>query len=125
MAKNQRLIPIYTTPGDLGAYLSYPYLFNRNGEWIGWVTVKKEVYSVMGSYVGFIGDGPRILRRRSYDFSKPRVSPPPPQKRVSVPATVPLPPMMAELPFTHIDVLDDEPERLSPADSHDLREDMD
>ena len=122
---NRRLIPIYTTSGDLGAYLHYPNLFNKLGEWIGWVTTDKEVYSVMGSYAGFLGNGPRILRRRSYDFSKPRIPCPPPQKRIKVPATIPLPPMMSELPFTHIDVLEDEPERLSTIDHHDLREDMD
>jgi hypothetical protein len=89
------------------------------------VTPEKEVYSVMGSYVGFLTDGPRIIRRRSYDFSRSRVIPPPAQARITVPATVPLPPMMSELSYTHIDVLVFEPERLNTADHHDLREDMD
>lgn len=125
MASNQRLIPIYTSRGDLGAYLSYPYLFNRQGEWIGWVTRQREVYSVLGNYVGWLTDDPRILRMRTYDFSKPRLDPPPPQRRIQVPATVPLAPMMAELAFTNIDVLEEEPEKLSTADFDELREDMD
>jgi hypothetical protein len=33
--------------------------------------------------------------------------------------------MMAELSYSNIDVLEDEPHRLSPLDSDDLREDMD
>jgi len=123
MAK--KLIPIYTTSGDLGAYLIYPYLYNSLGEWIGFVTPNREVYSVLGNYVGDFSNDPRILRRRSYDFSKPRLKPPPPQPRVTVPATVPLAPMMAELPFSMIDILEDEPERLSTADFDELREDMD
>lgn len=123
MAK--KLIPIYTTPGDLGAYLLYPYLYNPQGEWIGYVKPNREVYSVLGNYVGVFTDDPRILRRRSYDFSKPREEPLPRPKRITVPATVPLAPMMAELPFTMIDVLDDEPERLSTVDFDEMREDMD
>ena len=125
MSAQKRLIPIYTTRGDLGAYLNYPYIFNRAGEWIGWVTRNREVYSVLGNYVGWITDDPRILRKRSYDFSKPRITPPKPQPRIRVPASVPLPPMMAELTFTHIDVLEEEPERLSTIDYDELREDMD
>lgn len=123
MAK--KLIPIYTTSGDLGAYLNYPYLYNGLGEWIGFVTPNRQVYSVLGHYVGKITNEPRILRRRSYDFSIPRRNPPSPQPRIAVPASVPLAPMMAELSFSMIDVLEDEPERLSTIDFDDLREDMD
>ena len=123
MAK--KLIPIYATSGDLGAYLLYPNLYNPMGEWVGYVKPNREVYSVLGNYVGELTNDPRILRRRSYDFSKPRLDPPPPQARITVPATVPLAPMMAELPFTMIDILEDEPERLSTVDFDELREDMD
>lgn len=122
---SKKLIPIYTSPGDLGAYLIYPYLYNPQGEWIGFVTRKREVYSVLGNYVGVLAPDRRILRKRSYDFSRPRVEPPPPQPRITVPATVPLAPMMAELTYTMIDVLEDEPERLSTVDFDELREDMD
>jgi hypothetical protein len=121
----RKLIPIYTTSGDLGAYMVYPHLYNRVGEWIGYVTPQREVYSVLGHYVGDLSNDPRILRKRSYDFSKPRQTPPPPQPRITVPATVPLAPMMAELSFSLIDVLEDEPERLSTIDFDELREDMD
>ncbi|MEA3352100.1 MAG: hypothetical protein U9Q82_15960 [Chloroflexota bacterium] len=125
MTKSQRIIPVYTTPGDLGVYLVYPYLYNPRGEWVGWVTAGREVYSVLGYYVGWLTDDPRIFRRRSYDFSKPRLTPPSPQPRIRVPASVPLPPMMAELSFTTIDVLEEEPRRLSTIDADDMREDMD
>jgi len=125
MSGKQRLIPIYSSRGDLGAFLAYPYLYNRVGEWIGWVNSKREVYSVLGHYVGWLSDDPRILRRRSYDFSKPRLDSPPVPPRIEVPVSVPLASMMSELPFSHIDVLEEEPERLSTQDSDDLREDMD
>ena len=125
MTTTRRLIPIFTTSGDVGAFLQYPYIYNRVGEWAGWVKPNREVYSVLGHYIGILTDDPRILRKRSYDFSKPRVAPPPPQPRVRVPATVPLAPMMAELTYTHIDVLEDEPHRMSTVDFDELREDMD
>ncbi len=126
MTKTRRLIPIYTTSGDAEAFLVYPNLFNRSGEWIGWVTSEKEIYSVYGRYAGFLSDGPRILRKRAYSFDKPQQ--PPPKKmprRIKVPANVPLPPMMSELSFSNIDVLEDEPERLPTIDVGELKEDMD
>jgi hypothetical protein len=124
MKNSGRLIPIYTTSGDVGAYLRYPHLYNPIGEWIGWVTDEREVYSVLGHYVGWLSDDPRILRKRSYDFTMPRRNPPSPPPSIQVPASVPLAPLMAELTFTTIDVLEDEPHRLSTVDYSELREDM-
>jgi hypothetical protein len=125
MSNQIKLIPIYTTSGDLGAFMAYPYIYNVMGEWIGFITAEKEVYSVLGHFVGDLADGPRILRKRTYSFDKPRLEPPPHPKRIVAPATVPLAPMMAEVPFSLIDVLEDEPERLSTVDAGELREDMD
>ena len=125
MSTKQRLIPVYTSRGDLGAYLAYPHLYNRQGEWIGWVTREREVYSVLGNYVGWLNDDPRILRKRAHNFSKPKLEPPTPPPNIRVPASVPLPPMMSIMMNTNVDVLEEEPERLSTLDSDDLREDMD
>ena len=120
------LIPIYTTRGDVGAYLHYPNLYNATGEWIGWVTTDKNVYSVDGVYVGYITKEPRILRKKEHSFNQTRL--PPPKNhlfRVNPPATVPLAPLMAELAFNTIDVLYEEPEMLHTIDSGELKEDMD
>ena len=38
------VIPVYTSRGDAEAFLVYPYLFNRLGEWSGWVTAERQVY---------------------------------------------------------------------------------
>lgn len=123
--ETRKIIPIYTTRGDLGALMVYPYLFNPMGEWIGFVTADKEVFSTLGHYVGYLGDGPRILRTRTYSFDKPKKKPLPPPPRLRVPTSVPLAPMMAELPFSVIDILDDSPEQLSTVDAGELRQDMD
>lgn len=119
------LIPIYTSKGDAEAFLLYPYLFNRNGDWIGFVTPKREVYSVLGHYVGTLTNDPRIIRKRATSTLQPRLKPPAKPQKVYPPATVPLPPMMADLSQSVIDVLLDAPERLHTTDSGEQREDLD
>ncbi len=119
------LIPLYTTRGDAEAFLGYPYLFNRNGEWIGFVTAKREVYSVLGEYVGVLTDERRIIRKRSTSTLLPRLTPPPQPPKVYPPATIPLPPMMSELTHSLIDVMLEMPERLHTLDTGETREDMD
>jgi hypothetical protein len=125
MARQRRLIPIYTTCGEVGAFLRYPYLFNAQGEWIGWVTSDRQVFSVHGHYVGYLSDDPRILRKESSGYLLPRQSPPPAPEPVRPPATVPLAPMMRELTAGTFDVLEEAPELMPSVDFGDLREDMD
>ena len=123
-SKGYKPIPIYTTPGDWEALLVFPYLFSQSGEWIGWITPERQVYDVDGVYVGWLTDEPRVLRKRIYDKPLPRKTPPPTPDPIRPPATVPLPPMMAELPFEIIDVLEEEPRLLHTQDSGELKEDI-
>jgi hypothetical protein len=118
------IVPIFTTHGDVDAFLVYPYLFNRQGEWIGWVTPQRDVYSVLGYYVGSLTNDPRIIRKRS-SADKPRLKVPPAPPRLRTPPTVPLAKMMGDLSHESIDVLEDEPERLHTLDSGELRQDLD
>jgi hypothetical protein len=118
-------IPIYTTPGDWTALLIYPYLYNTLGEYIGWITPDRQVYDVDGVYVGWLTAEPRVLRKRVQDRKVPRLDPPVVPGKIRPPATVPLPPMMAEIPFEIIDVMDEEPERLHTTDTGEFKEDMD
>ncbi len=125
MSQNQqRIIPIYSSRGEVDAYLVFPYLFNRSGEWIGLVTPQREVYSVLGAYVGFLTNDPRIVRKRSEDAIKPRLKMPPSPGRIPLPATTPLAPLMSDLPQGLVDILVEEPDRLHTIDSGELREDM-
>jgi hypothetical protein len=123
MTKNTP-IPIYTTRGDLAAYLVYPYIHNLNGEWIGWVTQDRKVHSVHGQYVGYLDYGPRIIRKVSDAFDKPRRQPPADPGKLSLPPTMPLSPLMPELPMGMIDVLDETPDLMPTIDAGE-REDMD
>ncbi len=125
MAHQITIIPIYNTKGDADAFLLYPYLFNRNGDWVGFVTPKREVYSVLGEFVGTLTNDPRIVAPRAVDETNPHFAPPPAPKRISPPANIPLAPLMPELSHSLIDVLLEEPERLHTVDTGEFREDMD
>ncbi|NWG06396.1 MAG: hypothetical protein HXY35_06875 [Chloroflexi bacterium] len=120
-----RIIPIYSSKGEAEAFLVFPYLFNRGGEWIGWVTPQRDVYSVLGVYAGTLTNEPRIVRKRATNALKPRLKPPPAPGRLSPPAVVPLAPLMGDLTQSMVDVLAEEPERLHTLDSGEFREDMD
>ena len=118
------LIPIYDSKGDAGAFLEYPYIFNRSGEWVGFVTPRREVYSVLGFYVGYLTNDPRILRKRATSTLRARSKIPDAPARMYPPATIPLAPMMPEINQSTIDVLMEEPERLHPVDAGEMREDI-
>jgi hypothetical protein len=121
----QRIIPIYSSRGEVEAFLVFPYLFNRSGEWIGWVTPQRDVYSVLGAYVGFLTNDPRIVRKRSDNDLRPHLRMSPPPGKLNTPATIPLAPMLSDLSQSLVDVLVEEPERLHTLDSGELREDLD
>src|SRR5688572_13239948 len=120
-----RIIPIYSSRGEVEAFLDFPYLFNRSGEWIGWVTPQREVYSVLGTYVDFLTNDPRIVRKRSDNDLRPHMKMSPPPGKLNMPATIPLAPMLSDLSHSLVDVLVEEPERLHTLDSGELREDLD
>lgn len=119
------LIPIYTTRGEAAAFLAYPYLFNRSGEWVGFVTDNREVYSVLGYYVGFLNKDPRILRKRSEDEIRPRLAAPASPPRIKIPPNIPLSRLMGDLTHELIDVLEEAPDRLHTLDAGEMRQDLD
>lgn len=126
MSENpHRIIPIYSSHGEVDVFLAFPYLFNRSGEWIGVVTPQREVFSVLGSYVGFLTNDPRIVRKRSDDATKPRIKVHPFQGRMTIPATTPLAPLMGDLSQSLVDILVEEPERLHTVDTGEYRSDLD
>ena len=125
MDNRRTFIPVYSSKGDTEAYLVYPYLYNSRGEWIGFVTREREVYSVYGQYVGWLSDDPRVLRKRTYSYDKPKLIPPPRPERLHVPALGPLAPMMPELTYDVIDILLDDPARLPTLDQGEQKKDLD
>jgi len=125
ISPENKLIPIYNSRGDIGAFLLYPYIFNTQGEWIGWVAGNRTVFSVHGHQVGILSKDPRILRKREVADGIERRKPPDPPPPIRVPATLPLAPQLPEITFNMIDVLDEAPDLMPPIDFGDLRDDMD
>jgi len=125
MTQRVKVIPIFTTRGDAGAFLVFPYLFSPQGEWIGWVEPNRNVYSVHGHHVGLLTLEPRILRKREWTSTARRRRPPPPPPAIRPPTHTPLPPAMPELMMGDMDVLDECPELLPPIDYGELKEDLD
>jgi hypothetical protein len=106
MTSAQHVIPIFTSSGTLGAYLVYPYIYNPDGEWIGWMARNRQVYSILGNYVGWLNDDPRILRKKSTSHMKPRLTPPPAPSKFTLPDIDINPPHMADLKSGTFDVLE-------------------
>jgi hypothetical protein len=123
MTQRVKIVPIYTTRGDTGGYLVFPYIFNSQGEWIGWVEPNRNVYSVHGHYAGYLTLEPRILRKRELAGHPVRRRPPPAPPSIRAPARTPLAPHMQELMMGDMDVLDEAPDLLPPVDYGELKDD--
>jgi hypothetical protein len=121
--KPERPTFIFDTYGDWHATKIGDALYSTRGEYIGYVE-GQDVYKRDGEWVGRLSRDGRILRKRTERRRGFHPNPPPvPPKPARLPARAPLPPMMAELDYSTIDVLDEEPDifrRIS-----DLRPDMD
>jgi hypothetical protein len=120
-----RLVTLYKSNGEAGAFLAYPNLYTPSGEWMGFVTREREVYSVLGQYVGYLSDDRRILRQRGLSTPGPRRDPPPRAPKINPPPLVALAPLMPILMHSTMDVLLEEPERLHTLDMGELRSDLD
>ena len=114
---------IFDTHGDWQATLIGVYLYNTRGEYIGYLE-GGDVLKADGEWIGRLSKDGRILRKRTERRHELHPNPPPKQPRPErLPARAPLPPMMAELDFSTVDALEEDPEifkRIS-----DLRPDMD
>jgi hypothetical protein len=116
--------PIYTTHGDWVAMLIGRYIHSREGYWIGWVDADSHVFSVRGEYAGWLSKDFRVLRHRDVSVTMERRQPPPLPPKPELPLNVPLPPLMAELTYDTIDLLEDAAQLLDPFDM-DQVEDID
>ncbi len=121
MNSPQQFVAIYTSDGNPAAFLVYPYIYNRQGQWIGWVTRNRHVYSVEGNYVGWLNDEPRILRKQSTSRIKPRLTPPPTPVKLDFSEAVSPPLQLPALKTGTYDVLLDAPELLPCMEISDLQ----
>jgi hypothetical protein len=103
--------PIYRSDGEWIAVYSKGFLFNVDGECLGFVR-GREVYDMGGHYLGFFSDDRRLLRQKRPP-AKPRQQPPPPPPRPRIPSSMPLSPMLSVLPYGYIDLFEEFPDRLT------------
>jgi len=125
MPDSAKLIPIYNSHGEAAAFLVYPHIYSTLGEWIGWVSAERKVYSIYGHFVGHLTKEPRILRKREWGYTEPRQKPPEAPPPIRPPVRVPLSTLMPEIANNMIDVLDEAPQLLPAVDFGDLRDDLD
>jgi len=119
-------VPLYTTRGDWAGMYIDGYLYNPQGEWIGWVNPGGVVFSVVGEYIGTLSKDFRVLRKRDIVETIPRRAPPTrPALKIRMPSSVPLAPLMAELTYDTIDVFEEMPERLHTIDADPSAKDID
>jgi hypothetical protein len=112
---------IFDTHGDWQATKIGTNIFSSRGEYVGYIE-GVEVFKQDGEWIGRLSKDGRILRKRAERRRELHPNPPPKPPKPTLPPRAPLPPMMAELDFSTIDVLDEDPDifkRIS-----DLRPDM-
>lgn len=102
---------IYRSDGEWVGVYEGGNIFNIDGEWLGFAA-GREIFDPAGQYLGFLSDDRRLLRKKSLSQRPPRLLPPPRPPRPKIPASMPLPPMMRELPHHIIDMFEEYPDRL-------------
>ena len=102
------------------------YLYNPQGEWIGWVEHDGGAYSVAGEYAGQLTRDFRVLRPRGRPAAplRGRHQAARPLEHRRMPATVPLPPLMGDTGFENLDVFEEAPERLHTLDADPAAKDI-
>lgn len=122
-APGERPTFIYDTHGDWRATKFGDALYDLRGEYIGYLR-GEDVFKRDGEWIGRLSKDGRILRKRTERRRELEPNPiPPPPRPERLPSRAPLPPMMAELYFSTIDVLEEYPDIFSRIS--DMRQDLD
>jgi hypothetical protein len=115
---------IFDSRGDWHATKFGEYLYSSRGEYIGWVEgTANDVFKRDGEWIGRLSKDGRILRKRSERRRELNPSLRKEPTKPKLPPRTPLPPMMSDLDFGTVDVLDEEPDIFKRVS--DLRPDMD
>lgn len=114
---------IFDTRGEWHATKIGIFIYDTRGEYVAFLE-NEDVYKRDGEWMGRLSKDGRILRKRTElrrDLHPNPLSRP--ARPNNLPARSPLPPMMAELDFSTVDVLDEDPESFKRIS--DQRPDMD
>ena len=113
---------IWNTYGDWVATEYQGHIWDLRAEWIGWIDENKDVYKRDGEWLGKLSKDGRVIRKRT-ERRRDLVAPPAKPEKPELPVRAPLPPSFAELSFSEIDVLEEDPDAFKKLS--DLRPDMD
>ncbi len=114
---------IYDTRGEWHATKIGVYIFDTRGEYVAYLE-GEDVYKRDGEWMGRLSKDGRILRKRTEMRRDLQPNPlPRPDRPDRLPPRAPLPPMTAELDFSIVDVLDEDPDSFKRIS--DQRPDMD
>lgn len=108
----ERLRPVfvYDSRGEWHATLFGTALYDTRGEYVAYLE-DGEVYKRDGEWLGRLSKDGRILRKRSELRRELHPDPPDrPARPRALPPRAPLAPMMAELDFSTVDVLYEDPD---------------
>jgi hypothetical protein len=100
---------VWNTYGDWMLTLIDTNLWDLTGSWVGWLD-GDQVYTTDGEWVGKLSRDSRIIRKRAASHPPLRTDVPSRPPKPDLPGRCPLPPSFAELTFSEIDVLDEDPE---------------
>lgn len=114
---------IWNTYGDWIATLVDGHIWDLTQTWVGWVEPNGDVYKADGEWVGVLSRDSRILRKRTAARRELRDNIPPRPEKPDLPGRAPLPPSFAELSFSEIDVMEEDPDTFKRVS--DRRPDMD
>jgi len=112
---------IWNTYGDWVATLKNGHLWDPSGLWLGWVE-GRDVYKGDGEWIGQISKDFRIIRKRTERRRELNERTPQRPPKPDLPARAPLPPSFAEMNYSEIDVLEEDPDIFKKLS--DLRKDM-
>jgi hypothetical protein len=121
MAKKERPDFLWNTSGDWMGTIVEGHIWDTSSGWVGWVE-GEEVFKGDGEWLGRLTKDRRIVRRRTDRRQELKKLPPIPERPV-LPARATLPPHFADLPFSELDVLDEDPHAFKKLS--DLKPDMD
>lgn len=117
---------IWNTYGDWVGTLVDDHIWDLTGLRVAWVdpeTREKDVWRADGEWIGNLSRDNRILRKRTARRRPLRDDIPQPPPKPELPVRATLPPSFAELQYSEIDVLEEDPQIFKKLS--DMRPDMD
>ncbi len=113
---------LWNSYGDWIGCLLEGHIWDPGGGWIGWVDANRDVYKADGEWIGTLSKDGRILKKRTAKRRDLNTNIPRKPAKPDLPGRAPLPPSFAELSYSEIDVVAEDPDIFKKLS--DMRPDM-